>query len=146
MRMMIKRFLKFFILFLIATGVLAGMIISCSPRTATALIGPADRFFADLRSGQTERAYYETATQFQQTVTLSTFIEFMEQNPMLSHSEKAAFSYSSVQGSVGLLNGTLTSAAGEVSPIAVQLVLENDEWKVLNLNLNPEPPQPTEGE
>ncbi len=89
-----------------------------------------------IRQGKIEQAYYAyTASQFQQETTLAEFKGLISGQPALLKNKKASFSERKVEGSQGFLKGTLTAEDGTSLPVEYRLVKENDEWKILSLNI-----------
>lgn len=100
------------------------------------LIVPIDAHLAALRAGDIRGAYEQTSSAFKQTTSLEQFAAFISTYPSLSKNKKASFSERSWEGSQGHVKGTLTDESGGVLPVEFRLIKENDQWRILGINLN----------
>ncbi|MBU0645892.1 DUF4864 domain-containing protein [Patescibacteria group bacterium] len=98
----------------------------------------ADVFMADLNAGQVASAYDLTSSAFQEAVSGESWAQFVEAYPILVGYQDVSFNYSSMAGDSAVISGTLKGTDGEVRPVTIDLVKENEEWRVLNLSLEPE--------
>lgn len=99
-----------------------------------------ENFLKQLSSNQVREAYASASIQFQQSITEEQFNEFLAAFPVLTKMETVSFSAFEIENNVlATVRGTITGTDGQVAPITMQLVNENDQWRVLNLDLNPPP-------
>jgi hypothetical protein len=95
-------------------------------------------FLTLLASGKTAEAYQSASIQFKQAVPEDDFQYFLESYPILTRVKTPSFNSFSVENNTfATISGTLTGTDGQVSPISIQLVNENEAWRVLNVDLNP---------
>lgn len=95
-------------------------------------------FLTLLASGKTAEAYQSASIQFKQTVQEDDFEYFLESYPILTRVKTPSFNSFSIENNTfAIITGTLTGTDGQVSPISMQLVNENEAWRVLNVDLNP---------
>ncbi|PLX28948.1 hypothetical protein C0581_00545 [Candidatus Parcubacteria bacterium] len=88
-----------------------------------------------IKAGDLSIAYNDTSQAFQKMVTLEEYENFVAEFPVLQDYESVSFNYRDVQNSAGYVEGTITQTDGTVYPIRVDLVHENDEWKVYGINI-----------
>jgi len=121
---------------LFAGGIIALVFTLTGPATDA-----AEKFLNDISAGETSIAYEkDTSIGFKKVVSRAAFDTFLDTYPVLKNVESHFFSSRHVTGnSFAVIRGTITAEDGQVSPINIELVNENDEWKVLNLDLNPPP-------
>lgn len=117
-------------------GVLAVVFVATSAPTDA-----AEKFLEDLSAGNVSTAYEDgTSMGFKNTVSRDSFDVFLDTHTVLKNVDKHFFSYRGVTGNdFAVLRGTITASNGEVSPINIEFVYENNEWRILNLDLNPPP-------
>lgn len=100
----------------------------------------SEKFLTELSSNQVDQAYESASIQFKQTVTRDKFDEFLAAYPVVTKVKTPSFnSFSIENNTLATVSGTVTATDGQVSPITLQLVNENNEWRVLNFDLNPPP-------
>ena len=94
-----------------------------------------------IRQGRIPEAYYEyTSKSFQVATSLDQFKDFVEANAVLANNKSATFENPVFDDSIGILNGILFSWGGEKAPVLYRLERQNNEWKILNVQLsNPSP-------
>ena len=97
----------------------------------------ADQQLVALRAGDYAKAYSYTSKDFQNSTSLDKFKEFVDSYPSLKNNESSSFSTRKMENDVGTLEGTLKSKDGGVTPVVYKLVKENNEWKILSIQLNP---------
>ena len=88
-----------------------------------------------LKNGNIQSAYEGTASAFRADTSLKRYRKFLEEYPQLKDVESSSFSDRKIENGTATLSGTLTNSAGKESPIRVMLVKENEEWKILSIDL-----------
>lgn len=128
-----------FVLFLLAIGGCVGSVFLATQEP----VNEANAFFEMLSDEENSPgvAYAETSMDFQTYTSQQDFAAFINAYPIVTEVEDLSFNSRSIATEDGMtvatLEGTLYAEDGETSPIAVQLVKENDEWKVLYFSLEP---------
>lgn len=97
----------------------------------------ANQQLTALRSGDMAKAYSYTSKDFQNTTSLDKFKEFVDSYPSLKNNESSSFSNRKIENDQGTLEGTLKAKDGGVTPIIYHFVKENNDWKILNMQLKP---------
>ncbi|MFH0831017.1 MAG: DUF4864 domain-containing protein [Parcubacteria group bacterium] len=99
----------------------------------------ATNWITQLSSEQVDQAYQNTSTGFQQGTDRAAFESFLEAYPIMTNMTEVKFTSIERQSGEGqsltTVDGTLTGSDGATSPIEVMLILENDDWKVHNVDL-----------
>jgi len=90
-----------------------------------------------IREGDIIKAYSFTSKDFRSATTLEAFKKFVDAYPSLKNNKSVSFSSRETNNGLGTLVGTLKSVDNGTTPIEYKLVKENDEWKILNVKLNP---------
>ena len=94
---------------------------------------------AAIRSFDVSRAYYAyTTKEFQKTVSLETFKQFVKKYAVLFRNKHAAQEQVSFNGNQANYKGKLVSVDGEVYSVDVVLYYTDDEWKIHSLSLFPQ--------
>ncbi len=132
-----RSWLKIIGLILVGFLVFVALIIGVAFWATSAPADEAQTFVNLISADQLEDAYDRTANQFKEVVSKDQFEEFVAQYTVLTSPSTTSFNYRSVENNLATMQGTITAQDGTVSPITVQLVQENDTWKVLNIDLNP---------
>ena len=89
-----------------------------------------------LREGDREKAYSYCSTAFQQNTNFAAFSAFVDSNPILKNASAFSSANREISGGVAKLSGTLKGTDGASLPAQFQLVKENDQWKVLYINVS----------
>jgi Clostripain family/Domain of unknown function (DUF4864) len=84
-----------------------------------------------LRQGDIKGAYSLTSKDFHKATSLEQFTAFVKQYPSLSQNQGHTFSTRSIENNIGTVKGTLTAKDGAVTPVEFQLVKEQEEWRIL---------------
>lgn len=117
-------------------GALVAVIVTIAIVAAFSLtsgaVTAADEFLKLLGNGMTSEAYASTAADFQKNTTQEEF-DVLVRRLGLNEFASASWSSRSVNNNLATLEGTVTSSAGGSSPLKMQLIHENDQWKVLSL-------------
>ncbi len=88
-----------------------------------------------IRSGDVAKAYSYTSKDFQAATTLDDFKTFVEQNPSLKNNDSSSFLNRSIENNEGTLEGSLKAKDGGVTPVTYKFVKEDDEWRILSIEL-----------
>ena len=98
----------------------------------------ATQFLNELANKDFNKAYQVTSIQFQATVPMATFNEFLKMYPILTTKGRLDFSSTTVDENIATISGNIKTDAGDESPIILHVVKEDGSWKILALSLNPE--------
>lgn len=94
-----------------------------------------------IKTNQMTKAYYGyTSKDFQSSTSLDSFRKYVKAHPVLIHNAEAIFHTRSFDDNIGILEGMLTAKNGSTIPVRYQLVKEDNQWKVLNMELGKENP------
>ncbi len=118
---------------LIVIGVIVGLVFWLT----SGLPEVAEKQLAALRSGDIEKAYSYTSKDFQHATSLEDFRKFVDQYPSLKNNKSDIFTSRAIENNIGTLRGSLQAQDGAVTPIEYKLVNENNEWKILSLQVLP---------
>ena len=134
-----RRWLKILIIVIAAFVVLIVIAVAASYSATAAPRKATSEFFSMLSSGQVDQAYESTAGMFKQATNKGDFASVVNQFPILASGAQTTFSSWEVKtdGAVttAQLGGSITGADGTVMPLSVQLIKEQDTWKVLGFEL-----------
>lgn len=82
------------------------------------------------------KAYRDyTSADFKETTTLPDFESFIEKNPVVGQNKGTNFNHLSFENDVGTFEGYLTSVEGDTEPVKYRLVFEDNNWKILSINV-----------
>ncbi len=95
------------------------------------------KFMDALKNDAPGLAYEMSSTGFKEQGTSEQFEEFVKSNAVLAEIESYSLNSFNMENDYGSARGTITSKSGSVSPVLIELVNENNQWKVLNINLEP---------
>ena len=119
-------------------GVFIGGIFTLILWATSGLVEPIDRQNAALGAGDMAAAYAETSQYFEQGDTQEAFTAFVDAHPVLRDVASRSFSSRSFDNDRGVVQGTLTSSTGGVTPVSYHLVKEFDRWKIIRIDLGAE--------
>lgn len=92
---------------------------------------------SELRNERVTEAYYNyTSKDFQSTVSLNNFREFIRQHPVFTKQKDIQVDSENVDSNIGHLKGSLIDKDDSKTPIQYKLVKEQNVWKILNVYLN----------
>jgi len=128
-----SKFTKIVLGIVIAIGAIIGLAFWLT----SGLTDVAEKQLAALRAGDVEKAYSYTSKDFQNATSLQDFRAFVDSYPSLKNNKGNFFSSRAIENDVGTLQGSLQSQDGAVTPIEYKLVKENNEWKILSLQVLP---------
>jgi len=90
-----------------------------------------------LRMKDYEKAYSYTSTEFKKSVSIDNFKQFIEANPVLINNISASFPEREFNNNLGTIKGTLKLKDGSYLPLEIQLIKENNTWKIIYIDLKP---------
>lgn len=123
--------LVIFLLFVLLFGLMFTFIGSAVSAIST--VGKNE--LAALRQGNIEQAYSYTATDFQKNVTIGTFRKFIMNFPQLHENVDSSFTSVEFKDNFASITGTLTMKDGSTTPIEINLIKEDGQWKILEMNI-----------
>lgn len=97
----------------------------------------AGEFMDALKLGAPGIAYEMGSADFRAQGPREEFEVYVKENSVLSDIESYSLNSFNMENNYGTARGTITSKDGQIAPIMLELVKENDKWKVLNINLEP---------
>jgi hypothetical protein len=124
---------KTLIIILVVFVVFVGSIILLALFLTSDIANSADEFFSTINNGNIEEAYQSTSKEFQAATSLEAFKSFLNSTAIASY-ESASWSSRSKENNIGKLEGSIKTKDGGVIPVKVQLVKEDNKWKILNIN------------
>ncbi len=106
----------------------------------------ANKQLALIREGKIEDAYeLYTSADFKAATSLEQFQAWVDSYPALANNKSSSFNSREIMNNTGHLEGSLVANDGGVTPVVYDFVKENDEWKILMVQLKATGLQ-TEGE
>jgi hypothetical protein len=124
------------VLGVVVAGMLAiGLFVAMPRWTQPGLVEPVERQLAALKAGNIDAAYAETSSAFRQGTSREDFGKFVDKFPILRNAASHSLTSRSVENDIGRVSGSLIAANGTLTPIAFQLVKENEAWKIVNVKL-----------
>ncbi len=124
---------KIIITIFVALIVIIGGIVLLALFMTSDIANSADEFFSLINSENIEGAYQSTSKEFQATTSLENFKSFLNSSAIAKY-ESASWSTRSKQNNIGKLEGSIQTKDGGIIPVKVQLVKEDNSWKILNIN------------
>lgn len=122
---------------LLAAGVfvlLIGAIIGVVFWATGGIVETTDDFFAAAYEGDYDTAHSLTSQRLQEQGGPDALRQFMETNGLDKVTE-TSWSSRNIQNTQGRLEGTVTTESGASIPIVVELVSENDEWRISYIDM-----------
>lgn len=96
-----------------------------------------EHHLSELRNERVTEAYYKyTSKEFQSTISLNNFREFIKQHPIFTQQKAVNIASEDVKNNTGLLKGDLIDANDSSMPVQYKLIKEENIWKILNIYLN----------
>jgi len=132
------RWLKIVLGIVGGVGVFVAAIIIIVFWATSGAVETIDRQLAALNQGDMAAAYEETSEAFRDATSLEDFTAFVDAHPILKDVASHSFTSRSLNNSVGIVSGTVTSSTGGVLPVTFKLVKEKDSWKILGIDLSVE--------
>jgi hypothetical protein len=131
------------ILFLACGGMIGGMVWWGLSITERAVEGATD-FLALVGEGKTGEAYRACSTSFKTTMDEEAFARLVKSTGLKDYAS-ASWSSRSVDNNQATVAGTVTTKRGGRIPITINLIWENEAWRVLALSAGPGAIQPGAG-
>lgn len=100
---------------------------------------------AALQSGDIEKAYSYTSTDFQNATPLKNFKIFVNRFPALSNNKSVSFSERKINDNKGMLDATLNATDGTKTFVKYYFIKENNTWKILEIIIAPPGIEKTNG-
>ncbi|MBT5016248.1 hypothetical protein HN748_05315 [Candidatus Peregrinibacteria bacterium] len=122
---------------LIAIGGLGFIIGGCVVLVFTLTAGlpaAADDFFMTAAQGDMQAAYDQTSVGFKEEVTLLQMVDFLDYTGLDGY-ESASWYNRSFENDIGYLEGTVTTTEGQAIPLFIDLLKEQDTWKIYYMEL-----------
>jgi hypothetical protein len=128
---------------LIILGILFGMfamliagVVFLAMNLTSALPGTADAFFKAARAGDMETARSYLSEEFRASTSAEQLQGFLAESALLNYKE-ASWSNRSINNDRGELTGSVLTDDGGRVPLTIQLVQENDAWKIYHIDRKP---------
>lgn len=104
------------------------------------LVTTANQQLTAFRENDVAKAYSYTSIQYQKTITLNQFTNWLNEYPILKQNTNAFFierGFSSHEGllNYGFLNGIITAADGTEMNIKYFFIKEDGKWKILTITI-----------
>jgi hypothetical protein len=129
-----KKFIKYYVLATLIVVALAGVWIAIPFIQAGPPVAAGTAFLETLQKDSPGAAYRMTAEEFRKNVSSRMVLEYSKLNPILINNEEFSFYTRQVEDGFAKLGGTMISEEHGVDYINVQLVFEEDEWRVLGFD------------
>lgn len=89
-----------------------------------------------IRNNDIKKGYQDyTSNSFKEATSFSDFEAFVHKNLVIEKNKGSNFTNFNIEDEVGTLEGTLSSASGEIVPVKYRLIYENNGWKILSINI-----------
>jgi hypothetical protein len=98
---------------------------------------------AALRANDLDTAYSYTSDDFKRATTKENFQRFIEQYPQIQHNVKATYSDVEVDGDNASLKAIVRGADGQQLAVEYHFVKEDDDWKIIAIQVTPNSVQET---
>lgn len=114
---------------LLGIAAFVGVIFGVVFYATSGITDTTDQFFAAAYEGDYETAHSLTSQQFQAGTNVEQLGEYLEQFG-LNKVTDTSWSSRSIENNIGELRGTVTTETGGAIPTFIQLVHEQDEWRI----------------
>lgn len=131
-----KKKMKLWKKILIGIGVFILLVLFISFSATSGIVKIAEKQLNLISSGDMKGAYALTSQEFQKSVTYDNFLSYVNNYAVLKNYKDRKFTSREVQGDTGTIIGTLTAKDGTTTPVEYNFIKENDDWKILSLNLS----------
>jgi|GEM_PF-3148876 len=89
-----------------------------------------------IRQNSFDRAYFfYTSKEFKEKTSLLQFKSFIKENKVMSRNKSITLVEVYIDKNIGYYTGIISSKDGEVRTAKYQLIFENDNWKILGIQL-----------
>lgn len=119
---------------LLGIVILIGLIFGIAFYATSGVAGAVKDQLSAIRSGDYEKAYSYTSSEFKKATSLDDFKKFIDKVPALKNNEGISINHREFNNDNGSVDGTLTSKDGLNTPIQYRLIKENGEWKIVEMN------------
>jgi hypothetical protein len=109
-----------------------GLIVGCVFSMGKPVMLSGETFLRQITAGNVQQAYESAGIQFKQNVTRENLDGFLKKYPVVTKVKTISFNEFSIENdTMATLSGTITATDGQVAPLHMRLVKENDGWRVL---------------
>jgi hypothetical protein len=98
----------------------------------SAIVITANDFFNALKEKNYEKAYSYLSEDFKANTSKDQLVEFLHKSALLNFKE-ISWNHSSISNENGELDGVIVTETGEVAPIEISFIKENNEWKIYSI-------------
>jgi hypothetical protein len=113
-------------------AVLGGVIVGGVFWLTGGAVEAGEQFLTLISEERMQEAYAETAAAFQSQQDVASFTAIVTEIGLTDY-ESASWTNRQIQNNRATLEGSVTTVDGGTIPLTIELVSENDEWKVLGL-------------
>lgn len=104
--------------------------------TSEDVLPAVEEFLADVRDGEIAKAYQDgTSEEFKQSMSLESFEQFVADHQVLEKNVSFQPHTFYIEGRIATFDGSLSSVENPNQPTEIDLVEEDDGWKVYGLQL-----------
>jgi len=124
---------------LIGLGILAAVvtiIIVVVFQMTSGIADIANSFFTEIKAGDFDHAYDTYLSEEFKAATSKEVLRDFLNGSTLSDFTDASWPTRSMQNNQGELEGTITTSDGGTVPLSISFVQENENWKILSINLS----------
>jgi hypothetical protein len=115
---------------IIAVIVLLLIILQSIPHGGGSIEDIARQQLNDIKNGDIDKAYSLTSKVFQQKNSFDVFNGYLTDNAIFKQYKNVSFDQNKIDNGVGYLKGSLEGEDGSKEGIELQLVREDDQWRV----------------
>ncbi len=132
-----KTIISIFLVAILAFAAFVGLIMMMALFATSGLTDTARHQLTALRTHDYQKAYSYTSIEFKKNTSLDQFIDFVHTFPSLDENKDSTFTDRSIDATsgIGTISGTLEAKDGSSVSVTYQLVKENDEWKIINIDV-----------
>jgi len=131
-----KKKMKLWKKILIGIGAFILLVIILAFSATSGIVKVAEKQLNLIASGDLKGAYALTSQEFQRSVSYDKFMAYVNNYEVLKNYKAHKFTSREIKGDTGTIQGTLTAKDGTVSPVEYKFIKENNEWKILSLDLS----------
>jgi hypothetical protein len=102
------------------------------------ILETVDNELSALRLKNFGNAYFTyTSKDFRKKTSLPQFTNFIKANPALFNNKSISLTAIQINNNIAYYTGNIISNEGVLKSLSIQLIFEDDEWKILGIQLNP---------
>ena len=131
-----KKKIKLWKKILLGIGIFILLIIILAFTATSGIVKVSEKQLNLISSGDLKGAYALTSQEFQKSVSYDKFLAYVNNYEVLKNYKSHKFSSREINGDTGTIQGTLTAKDGTASPVEYKFIKENNEWKILSVDLN----------